>query len=357
MRLAALALAFLLLSSPLTARAALKEVLPRFLGSIAQVQSPRGTGTAFAVESGPQVTRFLTNQHVVRGASKVTLQFPSGQKAEAVVTAVDPDVDLALLEARGISLPALPLWEGADPPLGADLAVVGYPLSAELESVGMDLQPSVSKGILSAVRTTKSGVQFQVDVPINPGNSGGPAMDWETGAVVGVASSSLSGAEGINFLVGIRTMREFLRTRPAPAPTSMAAASGIRIPETLQALGLKYEVDADGDYRLLFDAGNNRTQTVYIRGKTETWGALTILEIFSPALDIDGHLAPELASKLMLESQDCKIGGWQMRGGPQIEFAVKVPDTVTPEQLSDLLDYVLEAADRLESEMTGADKF
>lgn len=354
MRLAALALA-LLLTSPLAARAALKDVLPRYLGSIAQVQTPRGTGTAFAVECEPRVTRFLTNQHVVRGASKVTLQFPSGQKAEAVVTAVDPDVDLALLEAKGISLPALPLWEGADPPLGADLAVVGYPLSDELESVGMDLQPSVSKGILSAVRNTRSGVQFQVDVPINPGNSGGPAMDWDTGAVVGVASSSLSGADGINFLVGIPTLREFLRTRPAPTP--MSSASGIRIPETLKALGLKYEVDADGDYRLLFDAGNNRTQTVYVRGKTETWGALTILEIFSPALDIDGHLAPELASKLMLESQDCKIGGWQMRGGPQIEFAVKVPDTLTPEQLSDLLDYVLEAADRLESEMTGADKF
>lgn len=356
MRAAAFVLA-LLLTCPLTAMAAFKDVLPLYLGSIAQVQTARGTGTAFAVESAPQLTRFLTNQHVVRGASRITLQFPSGEKVEARLTAVDANADLALLEAAGVSVPPLPLWAGADPPLGADLAVVGYPLADQLESVGMDLQPSVSKGILSAVRTTRSGVLFQVDVPINPGNSGGPAMDWDTGAVVGVASSGMSGAEGINFLVGIRTLREFLRTRPAPPPTPMASESGIEIPEALEFLGLTYSMDAEGDYRITFDAGNGRTQTVYIRGKKETYGALTIVEIFSPALNVDGKLAPELASKLMLESQDCKIGGWQMRGGPQIEFSIKVSDALTAEQLGDLLDYVLFAADRLEKEITGADNF
>lgn len=346
-----------LLALAAPASAAFKDVLPGYLGSIVLVDTDSATGTAFAVESLPNLTRFLTNSHVVKGSTTVTLQDPTGKRVEARVVADDPAVDLALLEAAGVSVPALPLWSGTNPLLGSDLAVVGYPIPEDLQEAGMDVQPSVSKGILSAIRNTRSGVLFQVDVAINPGNSGGPAMDWETGIVLGVASSGMSGAEGINFLVGIPTVREFLANRPLPRPVPMAQSGAIDVVAALKQLGLKYEVDKDGDYRLLFDVGEGRSQAVYIRGKSEVWRGIRVLEIFSPALDLQGKLPPELASKLLLDSQNAKLGGWQMRAGPQIEYAVKVPDDLTPEQLQDLLEYVLDSADRLEREVTGTDEF
>lgn len=351
-------LALLLLATGLPSQAAVKDVLPGYLGSIVLVDTATSTGTAFAVEGASGVTRFLTNSHVVEGAGKVELVLPSGTRYEARVVADDPTADLALLEAPGVSVPVLPLWEAGDgPPLGSDLAVVGYPLPDKLQSVGLELQPSVSKGILSAVRKSSAGVLYQVDVSINPGNSGGPGLDWETGAVVGVASSGLSGAQGINFLVGLPTIRSFLATRPRPALKPLAQTSSLSIPEALRQLGLKFEVDGDGDYELLFNLEGGRTQLVFIRGRKETYRSLQVVEIFSPAFNLQDALTAELATKLMLDSQNAKVGGWQLRLGKQVEYAVKVSDQLTPQQLRDLVEYVMEMADRMEHEITGRDDF
>lgn len=347
--------ALLLACSALPATASLRDVLPGFLGSIVLVDAGNGTGTAFAVEAVAGVTRFLTNSHVIEGATALQLVLPSGQRVPATALADDPAVDLALLEAA-VSVPPLPLWEGADPPLSSDLAVVGFPLPDKLQSVGMSLQPSVAKGILSAIRPTRHGVLFQVDVPINPGNSGGPGMDWDTGKVVGVASSGLAGADDINFLVGIPTIREFLAERPVPRPQAKADKP-LPIAEALKALELEYTIDDSGDFRMLFDIGNGRTHLVFIRGQAEAFRGYAIREIFSPAFNLEGPLTADLARRLLVDSQACKLGGWQMRPAGQVEYSVKVEDRLTPEQLKNLMDYVLDTADDMELEVTGKDLF
>jgi hypothetical protein len=51
----------------------------------------------------------------------------------------------------------------------------------------------------------------------------------------------------------------------------------------LDKLGYTYEVDEDGDYRMVFDVEGDRTQMVYVRSAVEDFGSHNIREIWSPA--------------------------------------------------------------------------
>ncbi len=78
--------------------------------------------------------------------------------------------------------------------IGNDVLAIGTP-------EGLDW--SVSKGIISAVRTS-NGVYFvQTDAAINHGNSGGPLILADSGLVVGINSFGFRKniTEGLNFAV------------------------------------------------------------------------------------------------------------------------------------------------------------
>lgn len=80
-----------------------------------------------------------------------------------------------------------------------------------LTVVGQEnLLPTVTGGIVSAIRHTDQGIMLQTDTAINPGNSGGPLID-EHGRVVGVATLMHAMAEGINLCISSRTVFEELR--------------------------------------------------------------------------------------------------------------------------------------------------
>ena len=344
----------------LPARAAdgdFKKLLPRYLESIALVLTDSGSGTAFAVESDPSGTHLVTSSHVIEGARSIRVVVGKADPVPATVVADDPKADLALLEIRGVRLVPLPL-ASAEPGLGADIAVVGYPLADRLQAVGMGLQPSLSKGVLSAVRQRPEGAVLQVDVPINPGNSGGPAFDWETGQVVGVAMSKLRDASDINFLVGTGSLARFLAERPTPAEIRPVAAGSLE--DTLKSLGLKYEVDKDGDFKLIFDLEGGRTQLVYVNGKPWEYQGLKIREIWAPSFRSKGPLPAEQANELLLKSQNAKIGGWQVMdlGEDRVAvYAIKVPDRIEQAELREWLDLVASYADTMERQVTGQDEF
>lgn len=67
---------------------------------------------------------------------------------------------------------------------------------------------------------------------------------------------------------------------PGAARAGNADAS---VGKKLDALGLKYEVDADGDYKLLFEVENGRSQIVWVRSPVEALGNMRIREVLSIA--------------------------------------------------------------------------
>ncbi|PYK44864.1 MAG: hypothetical protein DME46_05620 [Verrucomicrobia bacterium] len=134
--------------------------------------------------------RILTNAHVVQYASEVQVQAnQAGDKLPAVVKAVGPGIDLAILELEDQkffdSHSPLPFKKSL-PDSKEPVMVYGYPTG------GASL--SITKGIISRIEFTgysisAQGLRIQIDAAINPGNSGGPAVVNDE--IVGLAFSQL----------------------------------------------------------------------------------------------------------------------------------------------------------------------
>ena len=139
------------------------------------------TGTGFFItEDG----YFITNHHVVEGASKIQIKTSEGI-TDAVIIRVDEAMDLALLKVEG-TFEALPVSDSRSIRLGATVATLGFP-SVKL----MGLEPKLSKGEVSSLAGLSDDAKhFQISVPVQPGNSGGPLFDVR-GNVVGVIVSQL----------------------------------------------------------------------------------------------------------------------------------------------------------------------
>ena len=137
-------------------------------------------------------------------------------------------------------------------------------------------------------------------------------------------------------------------------PASVAAEDQ-SVAARLKAQGIEgYEVDADGDYKVYYNyTEEGRTQLVFVAGKTQTVGDLTIREVFSPAGRaardrIDGSKALEL----LASSAQMKIGAWEIRGDV-LYFVIKVLEDVSANELEAVMDTAAETADDQEFALSG----
>jgi S1-C subfamily serine protease len=150
----------------------------------------------------------LTNLHVVAGSTKIAVRFADGTESEANVVSIQPEHDLAVLQARTLpdDLQAATMRSTGDLAPGDEVIAVGYPFA---------IGPSVSAGVVSGLRRDYMSPQgkrlltnlIQFDAAANPGNSGGPLVTMD-GEVVGIVTAILNpGAErtfiGIGFAVPI----------------------------------------------------------------------------------------------------------------------------------------------------------
>lgn len=149
-------------------------------------------GTGWVVEPGLVVT----NAHVVAGEPQTRLQRPDGSEVDAVLVAFDPDLDLAVLSAPELGLPALPVGESDVDQRGA---VFGHPGGGPLE-----LSPFVSRQRSDAVGTDiygDPGIERDVLVlaaDLAPGDSGSPLVATD-GTVVGVAFAIAPDRDGVAY--------------------------------------------------------------------------------------------------------------------------------------------------------------
>ena len=142
----------------------------------------------------------LTNEHVLWGASRITVLLSNSQRYEAEVVGADPSSDLAVIRIEAEEpLPSVPMGNSADLMIGETVVAIGNPLG---------LSNTVTVGVLSALgREVRGGDRvytdfIQTDAPINPGNSGGPLLNI-LGELVGINTSIVADAEGIGFAIPI----------------------------------------------------------------------------------------------------------------------------------------------------------
>jgi S1-C subfamily serine protease len=91
--------------------------------------------------------------------------------------------------------------------VGSRLYTIGNPAG---------LAYTVTSGIFSGERQEGGQRLLQTDAPINPGNSGGPLL-LESGAVIGINTMVLRGAQGVGFAIPIEAaLDEFPELNSAP---------------------------------------------------------------------------------------------------------------------------------------------
>jgi S1-C subfamily serine protease len=148
-----------------------------------QSQQTEGEGAGVVYDKKGDI---LTDEHVVSGASQITVNFPDGTKASASLVGSDTGADLAVIRVRNVSsdqLHPLTFGDSSATQVGDSVIAIGSPFG---------LPGTVTAGIVSALqRTIQAPNQFtipnaiQTDAPINPGNSGGPLIN-AAGQVIGL---------------------------------------------------------------------------------------------------------------------------------------------------------------------------
>lgn len=135
------------------------------------------------------------------------------------------------------------------------------------------------------------------------------------------------------------------------APAARAGTPDPALKALLDKQKIKYEIDSDGDYKITFDLGGGRTQLVWIRSATDTYGSLKVREIWSPGYKLDGELPAKIANRLLEHSHSMILGGWTKQKTYAM-FVVKILATATPQQVRDAAEAAADAADDMEQELT-----
>jgi len=161
----------------------------------------KGLGSGYIISSSGEI---VTNNHVVEGATKVTVKLQDGRTFQAKVIGTDPMTDIALIKIDNAkNLPTVPFGDSAKLRVGDAVMAVGNPYG---------LGGTVTAGIVSALgRDINSGPYdsyIQTDAAINRGNSGGPLFNTK-GQVVGMNTAIFSpsgGSIGIGFSIPANTV-------------------------------------------------------------------------------------------------------------------------------------------------------
>jgi putative serine protease PepD len=179
----------------------------------------------------------LTNDHVVKGATSITIDASGSSNTTRGATLVGEEAnkDLALIrvDPTGLGLKPLTLASSSSAQVGDTVYAIGTPYG---------LEETFTKGIVSALDREISAPDgakitdaIQTDAALNPGNSGGPLLN-EEGEVIGVNSQIASdaasvegsqpGSTGVGFAIGSDMVGSAVRTIEAGKGVTYASAAG-----------------------------------------------------------------------------------------------------------------------------------
>ena len=165
---------------------------------------PQGTGTGFVWNKEGLI---VTNDHVIRGADKITITLQDQSSWDAEVIGNAPGKDLALLRISAPQelLHPLPLGNSSLLEVGRKVLAIGNPFG---------LDTTLTVGVVSALGREIDSMAnriirdvIQTDAAINPGNSGGPLLN-SLGQLIGVNSQTINPntGSGIGFAIPVNTV-------------------------------------------------------------------------------------------------------------------------------------------------------
>ena len=213
-------------------QAALESVYQKVNPSVVSIQVIEGTsstsgnnanpfgnnsGTGIALGSGfvwDKQGHIITNNHVVSGASSITVTFSDGTTVDASVVGTDPNADLAVLKVNAPAnlLAPVTVGDSNQVKVGELVIAIGNPYGLSntmTHGIISALSRTLPVGLDNQTQTTQTTPAYnipdiiQTDAPINPGNSGGVLVDMN-GNLIGVTAaieSSSNSNSGIGFVI------------------------------------------------------------------------------------------------------------------------------------------------------------
>ena len=199
------------------------------------------SGTGFFVD--PRDGLVLTNNHVIRDATSVTVAIPQTQQTfQAQIVGADTSADIAVLRIA-------PLAGASSAPIGDSATVaVGSTVIAIGNRAGAGGPPVLAPGVISATGRTIQAADgasgftetlhnmLQTTAKIQPGDSGGPLAD-SAGVVIGVDTAAGTGGAESGYAIPINTAmsveRQIVSGRPAPGIVlGVGGFLGVIVPST-----------------------------------------------------------------------------------------------------------------------------
>ncbi len=159
----------------------------------------QGAGSGWIIDPSGSI---VTNNHVIEGATSITVTTLDGKTYPATLVNADTTADLAVLKIQGSNLPVLQIGDASKLRVGDWVLAIGNPLGEGIiatqgivSRLGVDLQLSATESYSDLIETSAA---------INPGNSGGPLINL-SGLVVGITSAkvSASGIEGMGYAINM----------------------------------------------------------------------------------------------------------------------------------------------------------
>lgn len=166
-------------------------------------RTQEGAGSGWIIDKDGII---VTNNHVVEGAKKITVELSDGRTFEADPKNIHTDqfTDLAVIKIDAANLPAARIGDSTNLRVGDWVVAIGNPLGQGIRA---------KEGTLSGLKVSLDVDQGQTlddlietSAAINPGNSGGPLVNMK-GEVIGITSAKIAavGVEGLGYAISTKT--------------------------------------------------------------------------------------------------------------------------------------------------------
>ena len=166
-------------------------------------RTQKGAGSGWIIDKDGII---VTNNHVIEGAEKVTVELSDGRIFEADPQNIhtDPLTDLAVIKIDATNLPAASVGDSAKLRVGDWVVAIGNPLGQGIRA---------KEGTVSGLRVFLDVDQgetlddlIETSAAINPGNSGGPLVNMKA-EVIGITSAKIAavGVEGLGYAISTKT--------------------------------------------------------------------------------------------------------------------------------------------------------
>jgi serine protease Do len=169
-----------------------------------------GAGSGFIVSSDGLI---LTNNHVVAGATSLTVTLDDTSQLVAKVVVTDVAHDLAVIKVSATGLKAATLGDSGSVQVGQLAIAIGSPLGTFTDSVTQGIVSGLDRSITAGNQGSRTSEDLtgliQTDAAINPGNSGGPLLD-ASGSVIGIITASASNAQDMGFAIPINQAKTLI---------------------------------------------------------------------------------------------------------------------------------------------------